>query len=336
MNPRHTRLRLTMQGVDISNDIAPFLISFNYEDNGNGAADNIRLTLADREGNWRGAWFPERGNRINASIIVRNWWRAGDEFTLPCGSFDIDSVSLSGPPDSVQVQAISLPGNSALKNEPRTKAWENVTLQQIAARIAESAGMKMIFETEDISFDRLDQTEETDLSFLSRTCSSEGVMLKVTSDTIVVYDDRRLEKAPAVTTITRGDREIESYSFDISSVGTSYSMCEVTYTDPTSNRTIRGSFTAPGVTGATLRINERVASEAEAIRKARNALRNHNKNAQRAMFTLMGNVNLAQGVTVNTSGFGRFDDKYFVEVCRHEITGDGYRTYLDMRKVLDY
>lgn len=336
MNTRRAKLKLLMQGVDISIDIAPFLSSFTFEDNGNGKADNISLTLSDREGKWRGPWFPERGNRIDASIIVQNWHSEGDEYTLPCGTFDIDAISNSGPPDTVQIQAISLPGSSPLKNENKTKSWENVTLSQIATSISSSASMKLMFQTEDINFDRIDQTEETDLSFLARVCTSEGVMLKVTNDTIVIYDEKQLENMNVVTKLTRGSSEIEGYSFNVSSVGVTYATCEITYTDSSSGRIIRGSFTAPGVTGSTLRINERVTSEAEAIRKARNALRNKNKNAQTASFTLVGNPNLAQGVTVEVSGFGRFDDKYFVDVCRHEISGEGYRTSLEMRKVLDY
>ncbi|WP_020621006.1 hypothetical protein, partial [Paenibacillus daejeonensis] len=164
---------IVYQGVDISLDIAPFLMSLSYTDAGNGRADDLRIELEDREGKWRGPWLPQRGERIKASVDLLHWYSGVTKRTLQCGTFDVDTVSLGGPPDAVTIQAASFPGNSRLKDEPRTKAWEKVTLKQIATRIAQTAGMKLLFETDDITYDRLDQSQETDLSFLSRLIEQE-------------------------------------------------------------------------------------------------------------------------------------------------------------------
>lgn len=335
MNTRRAEVDIEYQGVNITADIAPYFTGMTYDDNGNGRADDLRIHLEDREGRWRDPWMPERGDRIKTKIILRNWY-FGNDRSFPCGIFEVDTVSLSGPPDDITIQASSLPGTSALKNEKRTESWEEVTLFQIASRMASNAGMEVMFETDDIRYDRLDQTEQTDLSFLSRTCEKEGISLKVTDNTIVLFDDARYENMPPIRTITRGESDILSYQFDLDTIKFAYAAAELNYFDSANNRNITGTFRLPDTDGPTLKLNERVAFEAEAIRKARNALRNANMEAQKARLTMVGDYALAQGLTVELTGFGKFSDKYIIESARHEVGGTGYRTTIELRKVLAY
>ncbi|GIQ69263.1 late control protein [Xylanibacillus composti] len=336
MNTRKAQAHITYLGADITQDIAPFLMSMSYTDNGANRADDLSLTLADRDGRWHNMWMPENGDEIQAEIQLENWYGPGMNRVLACGTFAVDSLSLGGPPDSISIQALSYPGNDAIKNETHTRSWEVVTLRQIAARIAASAGMTLMFETEDIRYDRLEQNQESDLSFLASICEKEGVSLKITNHTLVLLDDRAYEEQPPVRTLTRGESDILSYSFNRSVVGAAYTACEVSYFDSTANRTIQGAYRLPGSSGPILKLNERVASEAEAIRKAKKALYQKNKEAQRASLTVMGDYALAQGLTVQLAGFGKFDEKYLIESARHEVGRSGYRTTLEIRRVLAY
>jgi len=334
--PRQAVVNLVYEGVDISRDIAPFFVSLSYTDSGNGRADNLQITLADPDGRWRGGWMPRRGDRVRAAIELKDWYFEGVDRRLDCGIFDVDSVSYTGPEDEITISAVSYPGNSAMKNETRTRSWENVTLRQIANQIAKAAGMKLLYEMPEVTYDRINQSEETDLAFLSSQAEREGAALKVTNDMLVLFDEQKYEKQPPVREIVRGESDILSYSFDVQTVGVSYASCEIAYTD-SKKKTIRGSFKVPGADGGpVLKLNERVASVAEANRKARAALRRANKDAQRATLELMGDYMLVQGVTVKLSGFGAFDDVYFVETARHMIDRSGYRTRIELRKVLGY
>lgn len=336
MNTRKARAHITYEGVDISRDIAPFLLSMSYTDNGANRADDLSLTLADRDGRWHDTWLPDNGDEVQAAIRLENWYGPGIHRSLACGQFAVDSVSLDGPPDRIAIQALSYPGNDAIKNEKRTRSWEEITFRHIASQIASSAGLALMFETEDIRYDRLEQNDESDLAFLASICDKEGVSLKITNHTLVLLDDRTYEAQPPVRTLTRGESDILSYSFNRSVVGAAYSACELSYFDSTANRTIQGAFRLPGASGPLLKVNERVSSEAEAIRKARMALYKHNKEAHRARVTVMGDYALAQGLTVLLSGFGQFDEKYLIESAQHEIGGSGYRTTLELRRVLAY
>ena len=70
---RYAEVSIIYEGVNISRDIAPYLISFTYTDNASDKADDISLTLEDRTRLWCGDWFPSKGDKIRASIIVHNW-----------------------------------------------------------------------------------------------------------------------------------------------------------------------------------------------------------------------------------------------------------------------
>lgn len=171
---------------------------------------------------------------------------------------------------------------------------------------------------------------------MSRLCDQESISLKVTNNRLVLFDDRKYEAMKPIRVITRGESDVKSYSFDRVLIGAAYASSELTYFDSGSNRTIKGSFQIPGASGPVLKLNERVTSEAEAIRKAKNALREQNKQAQQARFTVVGDYALAQGLTVELSGYGAFDDKYIITTARHTVGDNGYETMIDLRKVLSY
>jgi len=125
---RYAEVSIIYEGKDISRDIAPYLISFTYTDNASDKADDISLTLEDRARLWCGDWFPSKGDKILASIIVHNWEDESKTESLPCGLFEVDQIECSGPPNQVTIKAVSTLVSKPMRQEKHTKAWENVTL----------------------------------------------------------------------------------------------------------------------------------------------------------------------------------------------------------------
>lgn len=321
------------QPVEVSRDIEPYLTGLTYDDNGVGAADSITLQLQDKKGRWHGSWMPEKGDRVQADIILRNWRPSWGPQRIPCGQFEIDTIRFQGPPDTAEIQALSLPGNSSTKSEKRTRSWEDVTLSQIARTIASRSGLGLMFQTDDVRYDRIDQSDETDITFLFGLVEEEGASLKISNNRLVVFDDRYLESQRTVRTFTKGTSNILSYGFEQSTVDVDYAACEVSYFED--GRTIRGSYRIAGKSGPTLKINERVSSAGEARRKARAALRNKNKEANKMNMTILGDPKIAQGVTIQISGFKKFDGKYYIESVQHSV-GSGYSISFEARKVLNF
>ncbi|MDD4599617.1 hypothetical protein SDC9_04135 [bioreactor metagenome] len=336
MKARRAKLQLKYNNADISEDLERYLISFSYTDNASGKADDLQITLEDRQGLWKNDWFPEKGATLEASIITSNWEQNGNEETLPCGTFEIDEIECSGSPETVTIKAVSVPESSSLRGEVKTRAWEKTKLSVIANDIASGAGLKLIYDTEDDpGHDRIEQIEQSDLSFLQKLCDGAGLSLKVTDQQIVIFDDSKYEQLEPVMTIKRGVTNILRYSA-ISATREIYSSCLVKYHNSDSNDNIEYLYVPPNrpATGKKLVINEQVASVQEAEKLAKKRLRQQNKEEVKVSMTLLGKLALVGGVTVLLEGFGVFDGKYFTEQASHS-GGSGYTTQIDLRRVLE-
>ena len=69
MQARHTRVRVLYDNKDISEDLAAFLDSFDFSDSADSIADDISITLEDRQELWEGDWLPDKGATLKVSLI---------------------------------------------------------------------------------------------------------------------------------------------------------------------------------------------------------------------------------------------------------------------------
>lgn len=342
MNARRTAVRLTFAGVDISTDINKHLLSLTYTDNEEDKTDDLQLSLDDREGVWMGNWLntpgASKGVEISAVIVQKNWESNGKDRVLDCGVFEIDTVDGSGPPAKATIKAGSIPYKSTVRTQKKTKAWENYTLSSIAKEIAGKNGLTCMFESAfDPLYTRKEQIQESDITFLQRLCKAAGISLKVTAKIIVLFDAAAYEQKDAVRVIKRGTADVSSWSFSTSLHDASYSKCHVSYTDPTTGKTIEYTYTPRNADkdGQVLEVNEKVSNREEARQLAMKRLRQKNKGEFKASFKLTGDARLVAGITVQVSGYGAFDGKYIIETATHSVSKSGYKTDLTLRRVLE-
>ena len=329
---RSAEVVIVYEGKDISRDIAPYLVSFSYTDNASGKADDISVTLEDREGRWRDPWFPTKGDVIKASILTREWDAPDKAESLPCGTFTVDEIECSGPPTVVVIKGVSSLTTKPMCREKHNKAWENVKLSTIAADIANKNGLKLFWDApEDPFFERRQQDEASDLSFLNALCRDYGIGVKVTDKQLVCYDEEAYEDHEAVTTIRFGDKRITRYSFKTKTADT-YKAARVRYHHPTKDETIEAveeDEDAEG-NGRDLEINERVDTVADAKTVAKKRLRDANKKEITGKIDMMGDLRFVGGQNLTVSGWGKFDGTYAIDKATHNISG-GYTMSLDLR-----
>lgn len=274
---------------------------------------------------------------VTAVLVQKNWNDTGRDATLNIGTFEIDSIDVSGPPTKVTVKSTSIPYTSRLRMEKRSKAWENYTLQGIGQEIAEKNGLQFMYEASDNpTYTRKEQMQVSDIKFLQKLCNAEGMALKVTTLKIVIYDAAEYDRKPAIKTFCYGSSDILSYKLGTSLTDTAYTSCHVTYTDPDSKETIEYTYTpdSSAGTGQTLEVNEKVSSTEEAQRLAKKRLREKNTQEFTASLKVIGDVSLVAGTTVKLKGFQKFDKKYKVTQARHSLTG-GYTVDLSLKQVLE-
>lgn len=278
-----------------------------------------------------------KGAIIHALIVQKNWDSTGKDKMLDCGIFEVDSVDGSGPPAKINIKATSIPYTSTIRKQAKTKAWENIYLSAIAEEIARKNGMKCMFESAYNPFyNRREQVQQSDIVFLQSLCKNAGISLKVTARIIVLFDAATYEKKDAIRDIKRGKADVLSYRFSTNFNDTAYSSCHVSYTDSKTGSTIEYTYkprNADG-NGQVLEINEKVNDREEARQLAMKRLRQKNKREFTAEFSLVGDLDIVAGVTVNVIGYGAFDGKYIVESATHNVTS-GYTVNVKLRRVLE-
>ena len=336
MEARKAYLEIKYDSADISKHIESYVLGWTFTDNLSGQADDLQLTLQDRDQLWIKDWLPQQGATLKANIVRNNWeyWNQVERSVL--GLFDIDEIEVSGSPSVVTIKAISVPLSSSLNGQRKNKAWEKAKLAVILKDIASRNGLKLFYESsENPEYDRIEQTEQTDLEFLTKLCNDAGLCLKVSNNSIVIFDEEKYEQAAPVTTIEKGKSLIKNYSGRTTLTGV-YKSCRVDYQDGNSKKKITATFTpkTPPKTERILVINEQVSSIAEAQRLAKKRLRQENKNAQTMSFTLVGDLRLFAGRTVQIKGFGSFDGKYLITQAAHSQQ-NGYETKIEIRKCLE-
>ncbi len=335
---RNAYLNISYNGTDISEDVSKGLVSATYTDSAAGRADDLQVTLEDTKALWQGAWFPEEGAVLKASLVCRNWRKAGADLTLPFGKFEIDEIDLNGPPDTVTMKSVSVDIKGSMRLENKTKGWENVRIETIAEEIAGCHGLTLYWDAGvSIEFGRVEQRDQSDGRFLEELCGKNGLTMKVSGGKLIIYDGKDYDERPPVYTVTRSDGEVLDHHFSSKSHDV-YRACTVLYSDADTGDELSYTFTDPdaSVCGHTLKINERVESLAAAQKKAMAELRKKNKNKVTGDLTLLGCPELAAGVNIAVVGYGAFDGAYHVEEARHEHGSGGYTTALNIRKTVLY
>lgn len=332
MKARRTTLNLIYEGTDISADIAPDLLGFEYTDNESGKTDDINITLYDGDGKWSGPWLPTKGDTIKATIIDEQDTETNQ---LYCGTFHIDEIESSGPPSVFKIKGVSVPINSAIRRDKKTKAWEDSALSEIAKSIATEAELELFFDVDtDPTFDRVDQREESNLAFLSRLCENEAYSLKISDNQLIVFSQQKFEQNAAEFTIKKGESRVLSYNFK-SQAFDLYKECTVSYLDPETQELITYTETDPNVLkGQKTKIVKRASSFAEAKRWAKAELRKRNKQEITLSIELKGSTGILAGMVFSTEGFGAFDSNYIIEDARHSIN-NGYTLGITARKVTE-
>lgn len=310
---------------DITAYISPFTLSVTYTDYVHGKSDEIELKLEDREHLWKSSWYPQKGDLISLKIGYEG------EPLLPCGSFEIDEIELSAPPDVVSLKGLSTNIKKALRQD-NTKAYENKTLKQIVEEIAKKHGFELVGEIKEIKLKRITQKQERDLSFLKRLAEDYGYIFKVADGKLVFYEIGKLESENTVFVIDR--KNMISFSFRDKTYEC-YKACEVSYHEPKAKKLITHTEKADGfVKGDILKINERCENKEQAVAKAKAHLKNKNKLQTEGTITLIGNQKLCAGLNIEVTGLHVLDGKYHIETAKHTIDrSSGYRTELEVRRV---
>lgn len=151
---------LTLQGQTISPELDARLQRLRLTDNRGMEADQLDITLNDHDGRLA---LPPHGAELHLAL----GWKG--QPLVDRGIYTVDEVEHSGSPDTVTIRARSADMRQGLPGK-RTQSWDKVVIRDIITTIAERHELepRISDALAGIRIPHIDQTDESDLHFLTR------------------------------------------------------------------------------------------------------------------------------------------------------------------------
>lgn len=171
LNSKSPAFSITIEGKDVTTALDACLMSLTLTDNRGFEADQLDLELDDADGQ---IVLPRRGAVIHLAL----GWKGQPLF--PKGAFTVDEIEHSGAPDRLTIRARSADFRETL-NTRREKSWHKTTVGDVVKEIAARHNLKMALgkDMTDKALDHMDQTNESDASFLMKLARQYGAIASV-------------------------------------------------------------------------------------------------------------------------------------------------------------
>lgn len=331
MKPRSAGVKLVYNGTDITADIAADIESISYEGNAADNSDSVNVTINAMADKWLNDWIPEKGTSLDPTILVYNWPEEGQGGEMNDGVMTVDDISYSDAPCAMTMSATSKPNDTSFSEEDREYIWKNTSIQKIAQTIAERYSLEMNFDGTDAEIAKREQ-QATDSAFLNELCKDYGLILKVYSNELWIYDREAFKKKAVSATITRADIVPGSFSFSDGFDGV-YTHGIWEYSNQKKKIKIRAEI---GTGGRTKRISKYASSQADAERRLQAALDNANHSATKVKFTLaLAQIELGEAQNIGLTGYGKLSGKYFIDKVSLTYSRNGLEQTLECSKIPD-
>lgn len=171
LNSKTPAFSIVIEGKNVTEVLDKRLMSLTLTDNRGFDADQLDLELDDADGQ---IVLPRRGAVISLAL----GWKGQPLF--PKGSFTVDEIEHVGAPDRLTIRARSADFRATL-NTRREKSWHQTTVGGVVDDIATRHNLTMALgkDLADTPLDHLDQTNESDASFLMKLARQFGAIASV-------------------------------------------------------------------------------------------------------------------------------------------------------------
>jgi len=168
--------KITSDKKDVTALIAQRLVSINITDETGLVSDTCEILLDNRDEKLE---IPARGAVLEVSLGY------DDKPLTKMGSYIVDDLEVSSPP--LQMRVVGKASNTLDKNlskkikAPKSKSWHGYSLVGIITAIANNNGFKAAIDEyfTQIYISHLDQTDESDISFLNSLAKDYGAFVKL-------------------------------------------------------------------------------------------------------------------------------------------------------------
>ncbi|OLI42766.1 phage late control protein, partial [Xanthomonas oryzae pv. oryzae] len=208
MNYPIPQWRVVLDGVDLTERIAPRLLDLTLTECRGGEADQLDLRIHDHDGKMA---LPKRGVRL---VVALGWKATG---LVDKGTFIVDEVEYSGAPDIITVRARSADLTADMRTR-RERSWHNTTLGAVLNTLAGEHGLtpRVAEALAKINLPHLDQANESDMNLLTNLGQRFDAVATVKAGALVFAPigagTTATGKPLPTVTLTRRDGDQHRYS----------------------------------------------------------------------------------------------------------------------------
>lgn len=316
--------RISLDGRDLTSKISPRLQRMTLDESRSDEADTLSLVLEDNDGRLA---IPPRGSLLRVAF---GWTDTG---IVDKGTFTVNETEHAGSPDTLTIQARSASMTAGLGMR-REASWHGETLGSIVRKIAARHSLKSAVGEllAGIAIAHIDQTHESDMSFLTRLSKRYDAVMNVKDSHLLFMP---IGSGASVSgqsldaiELTRKDGDRHRYHV---SERENYAAVRAFY--HATGRAKRKSVVIGGENNTNTKVlPETYPTEAEA-RAAATAEFNRTKRSQATMdYTLaLGRPELFPETPIYFSGFNKpeiDDESWLAKKVRHEFADGGFTTQL--------
>ena len=315
---------VTLNGTDITSNIADRLISLSISDEAGVSSDRFELALDDRD---HALGWPGAGVELEIALGYRE---TGGVRTM--GRYTVDEVESSGPPAELRLRGAAADMLASIKSQRRAD-YDGKTLGEIVRTIAGRHNLTpqiaAVFESQPV--EHLDQTDESDLHLLTRLAEQFGATTKPAAGRLLFVEagkglDASGAAMPSVAIIrsqgTSWRASEQERQF--------YSRVEARW-KPARKHATQTVVVGDGEPSTSLRNAYR--SEPEARRAAEARLRKMSRARTALSLSLPGDPELVAERPITLVGFrDGVDGAWLITRAEHRLDSSGYSTSIDAQR----
>jgi uncharacterized protein len=310
---------ISADGTDVTGKLDDYLVSLTITDASGMDSDTLSLEVADPRAELA---VPTLGAKLAVSLGY-----ASTGLTQ-LGEYLVDAVEIACPPRSLSIRASAADLREDLK-ERKTKGWEDTTLGDIVTTIAGEHGLTAAvgasLKGETVA--RADQTNESDIAFLTRLGQRYDALVSVKAGRLVMTarGQGTAVSGTALDALALTPKDVTSWSLSLSEADQAKDV-EAQWHDRDSAETRweRSEGTADAK-GSTYRLRQTFPDQ-DAAKTAAKAKRQGLERAKRALrLTLPGSPAYGAEMPLSLSGFAEdLDGRWIATQVTHRLDSGGY------------
>lgn len=317
------RFRIETSGRDVTGEIAASNIALSIKDEAGTTSDTLELTISDPNGQLAP---PRKGQPLRPHIGY-------GEALRDMGEFIIDEVRVAGPPDIITVSAKAADFLGALKAR-KTRNWTGQTIGEIVKTIADEHGLTPavdgVYKAYPIK--HRDQTDESDLNFLTRLAADIGAVAKPLDGRLVFANKGQAKATSGMQLPVTALAESELVTWEVTNAERGqYGQIIARWRDNETAET--KSITLGNSDGTSQPLPRIYESEALATSAAEAALKRIRQSEAKLSASVPGRVDLqAEGPLELSHRRADVAGRWIVQRVTHSMSGSGFVSHFEAER----